>query len=337
MTNDASPPLLHTVVHSPVVHRSKEERMNGIDRELIEAAKENIVPEVGRLLRAGADVNAKNHFGGTPLHWACGGGHLPVVIELLAHGADIEAKDMDDRTPLHWACGSGHLPVVNELLSPNDSNSATTSILGKRMSRGANIEAKTNQGFTPLHFASIYGSVVIVRALLSCGANILAANNNGRLPIHKAMSQGKSAVAKCLLQHFYATTLPLPLHELLKDLTWIGDPNSSGVPPLRDALNEDVLGMDDVVEILEYLVGRNPELLSSRDHDGSLPLHIACGRGASFPIVQSLVNHYKASVKSRTPQGDLSLFLACEMSETSLDTIFILMKLYPNLVYRRSL
>jgi ankyrin repeat protein len=81
------------------------------------------------------------------------------------------------------------------------------------------------------------------------------------------------------------------------------------------------LGADDVVEILENLVGRNPALLSSRDQDGLLPLHLACRRGASFPILQSLVNNYGASVKRVTRQGDFPLFLACEMPETSLDTL----------------
>jgi hypothetical protein len=73
-----------------------------------------------------------------------------------------------------------------------------------------------------------------------------------------------------------------------------------------------VLGTDDVVEILEYLVGHNPDaLLSSRVKDGSLPLHVACRRGASFTIAQSPVNHCKASVKSLTSEGVLPLFLAC--------------------------
>jgi ankyrin repeat protein len=98
--------------------------------------------------------------------------------------------------------------------------------------------------------------------------------------------------------------------------------------------HEHVLGTDDVIEILEYLVGQNPALLSSRDRDGSLPLHLACRRGAAFTIVQSLVDLYKASVKSVTPQGDLPLFLACELPEPSLETISILVKLYPDLVYR---
>jgi hypothetical protein len=128
------------------------------------------------------------------------------------------------------------------------------------------------------------------------------------------------------LRDLSAATHRLPLHELLEDLTWIGDLSSS-------VGDKDVLGPDDeVVEILEYLVGQHPELLSSRDQDGSLPLQVSCRRGAPFTIVQSLVNHIKeASVKSVTSEGDLPLFLACEMPETSLDTIFLLMKLCPKL------
>jgi ankyrin len=247
----------------------------------------------------------------------------------------LRQKNMHDRTPLHCACTTGHLAVVNELLNSDDSNGATTGILGKRKSRaGANIEAKDNDGDTPLHDASWNGHLPVVKALLAVGANILASNNNGRLPVHEAVSYRRSEVSKYLLQHYYATTRRLPLHELLKDLTSIGDPNSNDVQPLRYALRLNVLGTDDVVEILEFLVDRDPTLLSARDEDGSLPLHLACRRGASFAIVQSLVNHYQASVKSLTPHGDLPLFLACEIPETSLDTIFLLMKLYPDLVYR---
>jgi ankyrin repeat protein len=95
--------------------------------------------------------------------------------------------------------------------------------------------------------------------------------------------------------------------------------------PLRLALHLNVLGTDDVVEMVEYMVDRNPALLSSCDQDRSLPLHVACGRGAScFPIVQSLVDLYKVSVKSVTSQGDLPLFLACESPKPSLETIFLL-------------
>jgi ankyrin repeat protein len=294
--------------------------MNSIDQELFEATRENNLPEVSRLLRAGADVNVEDEFcwNRTPLHQASMNGHVQVVKELVEHGADIEAKDDREWTPLHYACCfRGHAAVVNEL-----------------MSRGANIEAKHHYGDTPLHLASLTGHFPVVKALLSGGANILSANNQGLLPIHLAVFQEEAEVAKYLLQHFYATTRRLPLHELLEDIKWIGYPNSVGAPPLRFALHRNVLGTDDVVEIIEYLVDQNPALLSSCDQDGSLPLHLACRCGASFTIVQSLVNLYKASVKSVTPEGDLPLFLACDIPEPSLETIFLLMKLYPDLVYR---
>jgi ankyrin repeat protein len=292
--------------------------MNRIDRELFVAAGKNNLPETRRLLRAGADVNATNSEGWTPLHLACIYGHSQVVIELLEHGADIEAKNDFGWTPLHRACYNGHVTVVDELLS-----------------RGANIGAKTNRGDTPLHWVCLNGHLPVVKAMLNGGANILAVSNYGDLPIDRAMRNRNPEVAKYLLQHFYATTRRPPLHELLKDLTWIGDLDISGsVPPLRAALHRKVLDTDDVSEILEYLVDRDPTLLRSRDQDGLLPLHIACRRGAAFTIVQSLVDLYKASVKSATYQGDLPLFLACQILEPSLDTIFLLLKLYPDLVYR---
>jgi ankyrin repeat protein len=291
--------------------------MISIDEELILAASANNRPEVSRLSSVGADVNAKGSFGWTPLHWASLKGHVHVVIELLGHGADIDVKGSGRWTPLHWACRKGHLAVVTELLN-----------------RGANIEAKTNQGGTPLHLAGDHYNFPVVKALVAFGADMLAVNNYGERPIDVAVDQGNSEVTKYLLQQLYATTLHLPLHALLKNLTWISSLFSRDAPPLRAALDNNVLATDDVVEILEYLVDQNPDSLASCDQYGSLPLHVACRRGASFTIIQSLVDLYKPSVKSVTYEGDLPLFLACEITEPSLDTIFLLMKLYPDLVYR---
>jgi ankyrin len=207
-------------------------------------------------------------------------------------------------------------------------------VVNELLSRGAGIDAKNNGGNEPLHLASFWGHLAVAKVLLGGGANILAANNHGDLPIHYAVREGHSAVAKYLLREFYATTRRLPIHELVKDLTWIGNRYNRGAPLLCFTLQRNELGTEDVVEIIEFLVGQNPALLSSRDPDGSLPLHLACRHGAAFTIVHSLVNLYKASVKSVTSEGDLPLFLACELPEPSLDTIFLLMKLYPDLVYR---
>jgi ankyrin repeat protein len=160
-----------------------------------------------------------------------------------------------------------------------------------------------DQGSTPLHKASLYnasrkGRVAAVQALLSGGAYILAANNSGQLPIHLAVEKGISEVVTCLLQQqTYATTRRLPLlHELLHDLTWIVDQSSipSDVPPLREALNQNVLGTDDVVEIIEYLVVQNHELISSRDQDARRKtVHFTCTFIGYVPATawKTAVNH----------------------------------------------
>jgi ankyrin repeat protein len=139
-------------------------------------------------------------------------------------------------TPLHVARFRGHLDVVVELLDPgdafhaNDSNGTTTSILRKSRG-GADINAKDTRDDTPLHWASRKGHLDIVQALRGGDANILAANKLRQPSIHMAVRKGKSAVSKYLLQQLYATSHPLPLHELLEDLTWIRNPNITvGVP-----------------------------------------------------------------------------------------------------------
>jgi ankyrin repeat protein len=107
----------HSRKSRPLPDRSKKERkkewigLDWIDEELIDAAKENNLPEVERLLSVGADLNAKDHFSRTPLHWASCRGHLQVFINFREHGADIEAKGNGGWSPLHWAAMEGHLAV----------------------------------------------------------------------------------------------------------------------------------------------------------------------------------------------------------------------------------
>jgi ankyrin repeat protein len=105
---------------------------------------------------------------------------------------------------------------------------------------------------------------------------------------------------------------------------------SDGAYPLHVALEHGA--SLDVIEL--PLHRHDPVNILLRNHADETPLHVACRCGALFDIIQSLVDHYPASVKSVTSQGDLPLFLACETAKTSLDATFILMKNYPELLYR---
>ena len=67
------------------------------------------------LLEHGADVNAQNRVGRTPLHRASLNGALEVARLLLEHDADVEAKSIIGETALQEAADRGHEEVVGLL------------------------------------------------------------------------------------------------------------------------------------------------------------------------------------------------------------------------------
>ncbi len=72
---------------------------------------------VGLLLKAGANINARDEAGFTPLHDAALAGNASVVRSLLERGADINAGDRDSgATALYMAATMGREDVVMLLL-----------------------------------------------------------------------------------------------------------------------------------------------------------------------------------------------------------------------------
>lgn len=64
------------------------------------------------LLKAGADKEAKDHWGHTALAAAAYNGHTNIVGILLASRVNVNSKDNNGNTPLHWAERNGHAGIV---------------------------------------------------------------------------------------------------------------------------------------------------------------------------------------------------------------------------------
>src|SRR5471032_2689212 len=89
----------------------------GVDRmgrtPLHYAAAEANLQDVIRILRDGADVNARDDNGWSPLHFAAPANSAPVAQLLLSAGAEVDSIDANGNSPLSKAvfssAGNGEL------------------------------------------------------------------------------------------------------------------------------------------------------------------------------------------------------------------------------------
>ena len=128
------------------------------------------------LVKHGANVNAKDDTGETPLHVAAFLSRASSVEALLAARADPNARDRLGKTPLHNA--STPQPTA----SPE--NAARTIHL--LVTGGADPNAHEANGNTPLHLAALIGSVLASRTLLSEGARVDVPGLGGGTALHVA-------------------------------------------------------------------------------------------------------------------------------------------------------
>lgn len=84
--------------------------------KLVAAVRAGRAEEARRLLEEGADPNARDERGFTPLHIACARGDAGIAELLLERGADPNAVGAAGVTPLHVAAYGGHRGVVELLL-----------------------------------------------------------------------------------------------------------------------------------------------------------------------------------------------------------------------------
>ena len=137
-------------------------------------------------LENGADINAKNEYGKTPLHIAVSKNegqrwddayydpdYSDLVLYLLRKGADVNVSDSYGNTPLH-------------IVTRGDTVNYTIALA--LLDKGADVNAKNADDDTPLHNSAAMPalSAGIASMLLENGADVNAKNKDDNTPLHNA-------------------------------------------------------------------------------------------------------------------------------------------------------
>ena len=244
------------------------------------------------LLDRGANANARDDGGATPLHHAAWHS-LKAVDLLLSRGAEVDAVDDMGCTPLHRAA-SGWLPdtvpIVRRLLEvgarlEEDHQGATPLDVAACMGRNPReiVDLLIDHGATPaIHHAVALGDVEWTRSLLEQGLSVDESRQREETPIVRAIVDGDVELVELLTVH--------------------------GAEIPHDAVLRAV--SRDRGSLVEWLLRRGLPV-DGRDTWGRTPLHVAC-RNVNTEMIRRLLAH-GADVQATYQRGATPL-------ETLVDT-----------------
>ncbi|VDK73322.1 unnamed protein product [Litomosoides sigmodontis] len=195
-------------------------------------------------VKHGANLNASDKWGYTPLHEAALKGKFDVCKLLLLSGADPKHKGSDGKTPLDVvkegaedvhnllrgdeavleAAKEGDLEKIRKIVIPATVNCRDVrgrfstplhlaagynnfEVARFLLENGAEVNLKDKGGLIPLHNASSFGHLEIANLLIECGAEVNHPDKWGYTPLHEAAQKGRTQICSLLLNNGADVTL----------------------------------------------------------------------------------------------------------------------------------
>ncbi|MDO4551043.1 MAG: ankyrin repeat domain-containing protein [Planctomycetia bacterium] len=223
---------------------------NHVGRTLLHSAQD---PELVKFcIHHGADVNAKDRYQKTPLHYFRSIYGYEIVKLLLEAGAGVHEKDLDGRTPLFYV-----------------ENPETIQLM---MDYGAKVDGRDFNGFSVLHSATMNQEAECVKLLLKLGVDPNVQDDMGQTPLF--MAEGD--VISLLLEYGANVNFAdVNGHTALFEMIWHFDSvkvllEAGADVNFRDAEGKTPIFYVDDKEVYDLLIaaGADPNI---RDFEGELP------------------------------------------------------------------
>ena len=264
------------------------------------------------LIENGADVNARDGDGVTPLLKAMDGDLDFEIIELLIkHGADITASNNDGLNAVHMACLKEDSRFFEYFLT-----------------FAPDLNVKTKDGSTMLHYAAKSGNMKVVKLLLDHGIDPNVVNDRLDTPLLLAMNRKHFEIVRFLVENYSASIKNSPVIRLAcgdliaHSIEQIGaDPNSDSLKSHFDIIEFLFDNFDEIYIAVEYqqlffkTISANKQLLDkvSKRMNSSLQDVILIGlcEANNYELFMEYVGR-NYSIKSFNYLGETALFYASD-------------------------
>ncbi len=153
---------------------------------LFMAAMNGFIDCMDWLVRHGADINRRDGYGTTPMVTAVMRQNGAAARWLKEKGASIRVASEDGRTLFHYAADFTDFRDHSELGAPVRGNPMADryfDILDWLKSEGLDVDVRDDDGYTPLHLAAANGDIVAMQWLKENGADLNLGDNDGQTPV----------------------------------------------------------------------------------------------------------------------------------------------------------